>query len=765
MLAAILDTSEPGDNTALLMTFVDAAIEVLKREGKPLPVKRLAELAVKNNLLSVVGRDPASTMQDRLDDVFERHGGHHPDLVRVSGDTFGLKAYPAPGTMPPVESAAAHGSDGARNGQAQPASGAAAAAGEGKSRRRRRRGGRKGEAPAGAADGKAGESDAAEDDNDESGADAGGVTAGDGASATAAEGAGPSARVAASAAAREVAGVGVAAASAKTIDATGEAKADGDTTVAAKPGTPAAGEEPRRRRRRGGRGRRRRGEGAATANPGSATANGADDDDDEDEDTSTQAAAPSDDAASGDESMGAGVAALSARTDANEHPASPPILAVLPDEAQAAGTSSPDVDGGVESNVESESAAGESDGEAAAAGEGDDSDDLYDQESAELEADMDHDSGPVLAPAHGVEDLTRSDEDRAVRPEIMGSGREDRHRRDRHRRDRKGHKEGDRARPGQRPEAGRSDGPRSEAGHRGEPHARDAARPEHKPEHRSEHKPEHKSDAPATAGALAPPPRPGEVRALVDAVLEVLRSSDGRPLHVRHIVEAALKRRLVDARVAPNELVRLARVALARELRDRESEGLRPRVRSLGAGHFAPLATKLDPDLAAVEGELADRAARLRDATKAALRRRLGRMTPPAFEALARALCEKLGIAGLELIRRGEGVAYYGGQRPSGLGTVKTLVAVRPGDVEINRRAVGELRAGLAAKGCDEGLLFSAGRAGSEAMTELRAGSGVTAYDGVALAQLLVRHGLGVKRQMLPVDYLDLEFFTELTEG
>ena len=43
------------------MTFLEAAIEVLRREGKPLPVRRLAELAVKHSLLSVVGRDPEAT--------------------------------------------------------------------------------------------------------------------------------------------------------------------------------------------------------------------------------------------------------------------------------------------------------------------------------------------------------------------------------------------------------------------------------------------------------------------------------------------------------------------------------------------------------------------------------------------------------------------------------------------------------------------------------------------------------------------------------
>mgnify|MGYP001468083064 CR=1 FL=1 len=42
------------------MTFVEAAVQILRREGKPLHVKELTRLAIKHNLLSVVGRDPVA---------------------------------------------------------------------------------------------------------------------------------------------------------------------------------------------------------------------------------------------------------------------------------------------------------------------------------------------------------------------------------------------------------------------------------------------------------------------------------------------------------------------------------------------------------------------------------------------------------------------------------------------------------------------------------------------------------------------------------
>src|SRR3954454_12673069 len=119
------------------MTFVEAAIEILKREGKPLSSRRLAELAVKMNLLSVVGRDPESTMQERLEDALENIA-RHPDLVRLKPDTFGLHSYPE---QPyPANGTQAHGGAGE----------AAAATGEGapkRGRRRRGRGGKPADAP------------------------------------------------------------------------------------------------------------------------------------------------------------------------------------------------------------------------------------------------------------------------------------------------------------------------------------------------------------------------------------------------------------------------------------------------------------------------------------------------------------------------------------------------------------------------------------------------------------------------------------------
>ena len=48
------------------MTFTEAAIEVLRREGKPLHFRKLTEIAIRESLLDHVGKIPEETMADQL---------------------------------------------------------------------------------------------------------------------------------------------------------------------------------------------------------------------------------------------------------------------------------------------------------------------------------------------------------------------------------------------------------------------------------------------------------------------------------------------------------------------------------------------------------------------------------------------------------------------------------------------------------------------------------------------------------------------------
>ena len=132
------------------MTFLEAAIAILQREGRPLHFKKLTEIALQDNLLTVVGRTPEVTMQQRLNEALKKED---PSLVltREKPGVFGLRQYPkrADATAPGEAAAAAAPSSSATEKAAAPAAdGVASEASSGSAeggateRRRRRRGGR-----------------------------------------------------------------------------------------------------------------------------------------------------------------------------------------------------------------------------------------------------------------------------------------------------------------------------------------------------------------------------------------------------------------------------------------------------------------------------------------------------------------------------------------------------------------------------------------------------------------------------------------------
>ena len=129
-----------------------------------------------------------------------------------------------------------------------------------------------------------------------------------------------------------------------------------------------------------------------------------------------------------------------------------------------------------------------------------------------------------------------------------------------------------------------------------------------------------------------------------------------------------------------------------------------------------------------------------------------------------RLLLERMGMMGTEIVKRGDGVVYYGGTIGRGGRSLKVLAAIRPGEGELSKEAVGELRAGVRLRGFDEGMVLCAARAGGTAVTEVSAAPGIELYDQDALTELMIRQHLGVRRMHLPVDYLDTELFNELLD-
>ena len=71
------------------MTFTEAALEVLRREGKPLHFTKITELAIRENLLDHVGKVPEDTMADQLA-AHARLPRTERKLLTVQHGTFAL---------------------------------------------------------------------------------------------------------------------------------------------------------------------------------------------------------------------------------------------------------------------------------------------------------------------------------------------------------------------------------------------------------------------------------------------------------------------------------------------------------------------------------------------------------------------------------------------------------------------------------------------------------------------------------------------------
>ena len=71
------------------MTFYEAALEVLRREARPLNYKKITEIAIRENLLDHVGKQPQLTMSARLDRELKR--GEFSDLIKVRPNVVQLR--------------------------------------------------------------------------------------------------------------------------------------------------------------------------------------------------------------------------------------------------------------------------------------------------------------------------------------------------------------------------------------------------------------------------------------------------------------------------------------------------------------------------------------------------------------------------------------------------------------------------------------------------------------------------------------------------
>ena len=92
------------------------------------------------------------------------------------------------------------------------------------------------------------------------------------------------------------------------------------------------------------------------------------------------------------------------------------------------------------------------------------------------------------------------------------------------------------------------------------------------------------------------------------------------------------------------------------------------------------------------------------------------------------------------------------------------LVGVRAAAVD--RRGIGELRAGVSAKGLLQGMLLSPNQVDDEARAELqKPGSALHVLAGEAFVDAIWSAGLGIRTRAVQVTRLDAGFFAELARS
>src|SRR5690606_5952497 len=82
----------PPTGRHCLMTFTEAAAQVLRLVGKPLHYKEITDVAIEKNLLSHVGKSPEVTMGARLAALVKKGDKDNP-LVRVKPGVFALREW------------------------------------------------------------------------------------------------------------------------------------------------------------------------------------------------------------------------------------------------------------------------------------------------------------------------------------------------------------------------------------------------------------------------------------------------------------------------------------------------------------------------------------------------------------------------------------------------------------------------------------------------------------------------------------------------
>ncbi len=354
------------------------------------------------------------------------------------------------------------------------------------------------------------------------------------------------------------------------------------------------------------------------------------------------------------------------------------------------------------------------------------------------------------------DELTK-DEDRPMLPEIKAERRPHRGRERERDRDRTRKR---RSRPDRSERSDRSDRPERSSLRRSESGRSDSSRSDSS---RSSGRTRPTSSAPRDiAGApivlvdADATPRE-QLTAAAYGVLAALPAGQSMP--VRQLTQALIRQGHLSG--GADSLWRMVKGTLLVSEQRRSTRGLAPLVRYRGKDLFSAGATHGRSAVDLAEAALAKAAENYAAAALQEMQSRLAQLAPQMLERIAYVYLQSTGWKDISWIKRVEKSSYALAVAPGAVD--QTMIAVRGGPSDIDRRGVGELRAGLYAKDLDSGLLLSPCPLSEEAETELaKEGAHVRLVCGGDFIRDLVAQEVGVSWRHQQLPKIDQRFWDAL---
>ena len=199
---------------------------------------------------------------------------------------------------------------------------------------------------------------------------------------------------------------------------------------------------------------------------------------------------------------------------------------------------------------------------------------------------------------------------------------------------------------------------------------------------------------------------------------------------------------------------RLVKGVLLKDQFDRQSKGERPIVVHETNDLFRLARPSLDDDLADAERLFRAAHAKLVTAHRKKWEKRVGGLSSKMLERVVQIYLDAAGYTAIDWIKELEDVSYCSAISPKSLEQV--LISVRGGSAKVERKGVGELYAGLNAKGIGSGLLLSMGPLSDEAKDELKkTESKVQCICGDDFVDMILSYGIGVSTSNVQISTMN----------